>query len=60
MDATTLKFCAGCCHLRKVPSSNEERYCCILVIDDIPDGRVYLDTDASKCIRKGRYLPKRN
>lgn len=58
MEKDSFKFCAGCYHLRKDPSSNERSYYCPLVIDDIPDGRVYPDTDASKCVSERRYLSR--
>lgn len=60
MESEPLRFCIDCCHLRTITSSIEERYYCPLVIDDLPDDRVYPDTDASECIRKGRYLSRRS
>lgn len=58
MENYPLRFCIDCCHLRKVTSTIEIRYYCPLVIDDLPEGRVYPDTDATKCIREGRYFPR--
>ena len=56
MESYSLRFCIDCCHLRKDNASIEESYYCTRVLDDLPDGRVYPDTDASKCIRKGLYF----
>lgn len=55
MEEATFKTCIDCVNKEKYSNRGKGIYYCPVVRDVLPDGIVYYDTDATECIRNGKF-----
>ena len=51
-----LHFCGECINENRVVTSEGNYYCRMAEQNGVPNGIVYYDTDATKCVQNGWYI----